>query len=112
MTAWHLFAGYSLVGVGYILLSSAVRIIGSTSRPPIDGHLDVRVKLGPFEWWYVLSVILITPWVIAYSGEKPSYRSDSVELSVGVLYMYFFIALVWIIKLQRQLNAIVDRKDS
>lgn len=99
-------------GVGYILLSSAVRIIGSTSRPPIDGHLDVRVKLGPCEWWYVLSVILITPWVIAFSGEELTYRSELTERLISVLFMYLVIALVWIIKLQRQINAIVDRKDS
>lgn len=112
MTGWHLFAGYVLVGFGYFVLSIGSQTIGSMSRPPVDGHLDVRIRFGLLEWCYIVSVVLIFPWVIAYAGDSSrGYGPDRLQREMMVLGLYVMIAVGWIIKLQLQLNWLINRKD-
>lgn len=110
MTGSQLVAGYALVGVGYIFWSFAVQSIGAMNRPPVDGHLDINIKFRRLEWWYVLSIILVIPFAIVYSGEPSRDYIDQLNRANYVLSLFVVLALVWIVKLQLQLNKLTNRK--
>ena len=114
MTGWHLIAGYLLIGVMYLIGSFVAQVVGSLSRPPLEGHLDVRFKLRRLERWFVSSAILLVPIAITYAGHASHYydnRLDRLERTNTMLIMYVIIALAWIIKLQLQINKISDQNN-
>ena len=111
MTGWHLIAGYSLIGVLYLIGSFTAQIVGSLSRPPLDGHLDIRFKLRRFEQWFVSSAILLVPIAIANALHASRYYENRLERTNTMLIMYVIIALAWIIKLQLQINKISDQNN-
>jgi len=111
MTGWHLIAGYSLIGVVYFVVTIAGQLIGSLSRPPIEGHLDVNIRFGRLGRWFVISAMLVAPFAIAYAGEWSNDYRAKLERTNNVLSMYMGIALFWIIKLQLQISKIINRND-
>lgn len=101
-----------MIGVIYLIGSIAAQGVGSLSRPPIEGHLDIKFKLGRFGRWFVASAILVAPIAIAYAGKSSTYYADRLERTNSMLIMYVVIALVWIIKLQLQVNKIINRDEN
>lgn len=110
MTVWHFFAGYSLAGVGYLILASLGKSIAAFVRPPsADGYLDVKLRFGTLSRWFIVSAVLISPVVVAYAGDLSADYRDALQRSNTMLLMYVAIAMVWIVKLQLQLNTLCDR---
>lgn len=98
MALWLFLASYSLVGIGYWMVTMGIRIAGAFGRPATnEGHLDVKIHCGGLGGWFVVSALFVVPAVVAY--ERPQ--------TLGLLYSA--MAIVWLIRLQVQVNRLHDR---
>lgn len=96
---WYLFTCYAGIAALYFCTTVAIQLIRSLSKPPVDGHLHPKVQLGTLGYFFIVSAILVLPYVYVYfDGDFDN--ASSVEL----LTWYLVVAFLWILRLQWRLD--------
>ena len=108
MTIGYYIGVYSSLGVLYLLGSWIMQLLASAGGPAEKGYLDVQFKLRTLEKCFIGSAILLIPFANYLIEQTNSYsHSHRLESANTMLGLYVVIALIWIIKLQTQINKII-----
>jgi len=105
MTLWLFLLVYASTAMVYFVGNVIVQVAFSIGKPPVNGHLQPKIRFGAVGCWFIVSGAMLIPYLIAFFDER-GYRSDRINLMLG---LYLVIAFCWIIKIQFQVDRLANK---